>query len=245
MKKNRVGVKSQQEPIVDHDWKLDKFNEEKGKEPEKVKPEEMRYTYLEILISELKPRDHFSIVEVGVWKAGRAKRMSFSACKIADTVSYTGYDLFEDVTQDILIKEFANKKTIVSLEEVTEKLNWFVDNIAGSYFTFNLIKGDTNITLKNKHIMADFVFIDGGHSVSTIENDYAAFKECPLVVLDDYYIGFEDAVTNKVGSNRVVDLIKKDPNYSVQLVHGPHDVLSIEGIEGTVGKIALAVVRKN
>lgn len=233
-KKGRVGLKKPTE--TDYKWEVDTKAEN-----EVIGEEEARYSHLETLISELEPKENFSIVEVGVWNGSRAMRMSYAACKIFDSVSYTGYDLFEDITPDIINKELSNKPT-VSMEHTTERLNWFIrEIIIGPEFSYDLIKGDTNDTLKDKSIMADFVFIDGGHSVSTMENDYAAFKECPLVVLDDYYIGFDNAVTDRVGANKVVDLIREDPNYSVELIHGKHDVLTVNGVGG---KIALAVVRK-
>ena len=51
--------------------------------------------------------------------------------------------------------------------------------------------------------MADFVFLDGGHSIGTIALDYAAVKNSKVVVLDDYYTDGVDI--SKYGCNSLVD----------------------------------------
>ena len=49
-----------------------------------------------------------------------------------------------------------------------------------------LVRGNTRETLKP--ISADFVYIDGGHSIETIQGDYDALKSSPVIVFDDFYI---------------------------------------------------------
>ena len=161
-----------------------------------------RYAKIEELIAELEPRDEFIIIEVGVWNGGRAIKMAEAAFKIAAVVKYVGYDLFEQATPELNLREL-NAKRNVSIEKVETRLNWFKAKHPG--FTFDLIKGNTNETLRGKQLIADFVFIDGGHSVETIKNDYAAFTMCPLVVFDDYYLGLDEETLDRVGANRLVD----------------------------------------
>jgi hypothetical protein len=78
-----------------------------------------------------------------------------------------------------------------------------LDVIAGKHpqFSYTLIKGNTRDTLHGEKIAADFVFIDGGHSVETIRGDYNAVKGSKVVVFDDYYTGIN---TEKFGCNSIV-----------------------------------------
>ena len=190
-----------------------------------------RYAKIEELISSLEPRDEFVIIEVGVWNGGRAMRMAEAAFKIAKRVKYFGYDLFEQATPDINLREL-NAKPNQTVEHVADRLTWFKAKKPG--FEFALIPGNTNETLKGAALIADFVYIDGGHSVETIANDYAAFKECPLVVFDDYYLGLDEETLDRVGANRTVDVLA-----NVEIID-TGDVLYTGDVQGTV---ALAVVR--
>lgn len=146
-----------------------------------------RYAHLLELIDEHKPR---SIIEVGVWNGANAIRMIKQALKHHDTVTYTGYDLFEDATAETDTKEF-NVKGHNSVKAVAAYIR------AETGISPLLIKGDTNETLKLT--VADFVFLDGGHSVETIKHDYEMLATSNVVVFDDYYTDGPD--TSKYGCN--------------------------------------------
>lgn len=160
-----------------------------------------RYTQLLDLIRETKPS---SIIEIGTWNGLRAIEMCKVALQFSESVHYIGYDLFEDATDKTDAEEF-NIKPHFSITKVSTLLKkTFGDN---KHFSFELIKGNTKETLK-QHIV-DFVFIDGGHTVETIQNDYSYVKESKIIVFDDYYLDFnqQDIDLDLIGANRIVDKI--------------------------------------
>ncbi len=141
-----------------------------------------RYKQLNKMVDTYKPN---TIIETGTWNGGRAIEMAMSAFMHVDEVTYTGYDLFEDATEE-LDKEELNSKAHNSIEAVTARLDEFTEAMKsqGKTFNFTLIKGDTKETLKNTK--ADFAYIDGGHSEDTVNHDYEMLKECDVIVFDDY-----------------------------------------------------------
>ncbi len=154
-----------------------------------------RYQQLFQLIDEFKPE---TIVEIGTHVGTRAAAMCLQALRHRDRVRYTGYDLFDDATDETNRIEM-NGKGRAPMVLARKRL----DDIARNHpqFSFVLIKGNTRETLHRDHVKADFVFIDGGHSVGTIRGDYEAVKGSKLVVFDDYYTGID---TEHFGCNRVV-----------------------------------------
>ena len=117
----------------------------------------MRYEKLIHFIDLFEPR---TICEIGTWNGDNAIRMIRAAQKHHSAITYVGYDLFEDATSETDEKEF-NVKPHASLHEVQSH----IESMTGANVT--LIKGDTNDTLTDG--VFDFVFIDGGHSLATIE----------------------------------------------------------------------------
>ena len=90
-----------------------------------------------------------SIVEVGTWNGGRAIEMSLAAFEKSDKIHYTGFDLFEEATEE-LDKVELNSKAHNTLEAVTKRLTEFAAKMAekDKTFTFELFKGDSKDTLK-------------------------------------------------------------------------------------------------
>ena len=177
----------------------------------------MRYNQLLPLIAYHKPK---TIVEVGTWNGLRAMMMAEEALKHQEQVHYLGFDLFEQA-DDATDERELNVKSHHSLEEVKARLVEFATAHPG--FNFGLVPGDTRKTLKNfdwKSIGApddfqpDLTFIDGGHSVETIQGDYEALKHSKIIVFDDFYTG-RDA--EKHGCNKIIEsldhaiLPQKDP----------------------------------
>lgn len=154
-----------------------------------------RYSQVPGLIEEIKPR---SIVEVGTWSGWRAVQMCLIALQHQPEVHYRGFDVFEVFTKEFDAHEM-NVKPHFSREEVDRLLSL----LAQIYpeFTYELIQGNTNETLKNE--TADFVFLDGGHSVETIRNDFEGVKNARRILLDDYYTGPID--TSLYGCNVIVE----------------------------------------
>ena len=174
----------------------------------------MRYNQLLPIIAHNKPK---TIVETGTWDGHRAILMATEALKHNKEVYYVGFDLFEDATEETDKKEL-NVKPHHSLADVTARLDAFKSEHPG--FSFNLVKGDTRKTLPEPDgspdyaLKPDLVFIDGGHSIDTIRNDYENLKHSKVIVFDDFYSGRDTA---EHGCNEIVDgldrliLPQKDP----------------------------------
>ena len=161
-----------------------------------------RYQQLIAIVRAVQPE---TIIEIGVWNGNRAIEMVAEALKHHERVHYTGYDLFEEANEHTNETEL-NAKPNQTLASVTARLENYQRNHPG--FTFTLVRGNTNETLKPGVSGADLVYIDGGHSVETIENDYAAVRNSPVVVFDDYYRpdGSGNCADLSVfGANQVVD----------------------------------------
>jgi predicted O-methyltransferase YrrM len=125
------------------------------------------------------------ILEVGTWNGERALQMIAKAQAGGQAVHYIGFDLFEDLSEVMYHHELSKRPP--SLLEVREKLEK-----TGAKIT--LVKGNTLVTLpefiKNNQTV-DFIFIDGGHHVDTVRNDWNAVKELmgvhTVVIFDDYW----------------------------------------------------------
>lgn len=161
-----------------------------------------RYSYINEQIDIYKPK---VIIEIGTFHGQRAESMIDSALKFNNDVEYYGFDLFDDFKE--FQKEFCYKG-VAKIEEVKRKLSRF-NNI-------NLIKGNTRETLKDFNINPDFVFLDGGHSLETVQSDWnnilRLMKKNTVVIFDDYYHNRLD-----VGAKKTVSEIAMDPRFKVTL----------------------------
>lgn len=181
----------------------------------------MRYGQLIPLIQSCRPQ---KIIEVGTFQGARAVAMCREALRYNSEVHYTGFDLFEDATPETNLEE-KNGKGIGILADVEQKLADIKKDHPG--LTWELIKGNTRKTLHGKNLVADFVFIDGGHSVETIRGDYEAVKGSRLVAFDDYYTKGID--TKKFGCNSIVNKLQ-------------HEILPTEDWVRGGGGVRMAVV---
>lgn len=158
-----------------------------------------RYMNLLILIIFYKPK---TILEIGVYNGLRAKQMIEAAKIYNNQIIYYGFDLFENFYKEknILFKELSKnplkKKDIMS----------FLSSVCKVF----LFKGNTKKTLEKftkKKIKIDFLFIDGGHSVRTINNDWHYVQKLlhkkSIVVFDDYYLD-DKGLIKKFGCNKII-----------------------------------------
>jgi hypothetical protein len=127
------------------------------------------------------------IVEIGTWNGVHAEQMIRTAAARNDieSVSYCGFDLFEDLTEEQLKLEFSKRPP--SHDEVLRKLQRTGARI-------RLVRGNTRETLPRSGELlrdADLVFVDGGHSIETIAADWSAVRSAmgpgTTVIFDDYY----------------------------------------------------------
>lgn len=121
---------------------------------------------------------------------GRAIEMALAAFEHTDKVHYTGFDLFEDATEESDEYEM-NTKPHNMVEAVSQRLTEFAEKMKekDKEFTFNLYKGDTKETLPacKEAQEADFAYIDGGHSYETVKSDYENLNKVPIMVFDDFF----------------------------------------------------------
>lgn len=163
-----------------------KMEHYKGARKDKVQNTANRYEMLMGLVRHYRPS---VICETGTWRGERAVQIGFHALQYTDHVHYIGFDLFEEGTEELDVTEL-NAKSRQTVEGVSAELERFAKTAEehGKKFTYELHKGNTNITMAGVDLSGvDFAFIDGGHSVGTTHNDYEYLKHVPVIVLDDYF----------------------------------------------------------
>ena len=106
---------------------------------------------------------------------------------IVCNIEYWGFDLFELMTDEIYKKEMSKRPP---------NREWVFNKLSETGANIFLYRGDTKVVLPKivdnlKYSDIDFIFIDGGHSVETIESDWSYVKEImgenTTVIFDDYY----------------------------------------------------------
>ena len=166
-----------------------------------------RYNYLWEYIEKF---NISSIMEIGTYTGDHALKMIETAEKLnsTKTVHYYGFDLFEDMTKELFDYEVA--KWPSSMSEIHLKLSNTTADV-------ELIKGNSNITLplfieRNKNIHIDLIFIDGGHSVETMQSDWNNISKIiddDTIVLCDDYLVYSDGTAPTWGSRQVIDNLDK------------------------------------
>lgn len=189
-----------------------------------------RYSNLLKIILSAKPK---KILEIGVYKGLRSLEMIKAAKSFNSSVVFFGFDMFE---------KFFEKKNILTAElSKKPKSMRFINDLLREHAYVKLIKGNTLHTLpkfskKNKF---DFIFIDGGHSIKTIKNDWNYCKKLmhknSVVVFDDYYLG-DDKLTKKFGCNRIIENLNN--NYSIEYLE-PRDYIPHLNVHVQLVKINL------
>lgn len=176
------------------------------------------------LIEQINLRKPKSILEIGTWNGVHAEQMIRAALAHRNKVYYWGFDLFEDFK--LAGTEFCPKLP-AKLEAVKLKLSHI------KHAEINLIKGNTRETLKKYLPTVDFIFIDGGHSIKTIESDWHNIQKSiyvnTIVIFDDYY---KDTIS--VGCKTLIDTLVHDNNWLVKFLE-PVD--KIDGLEISMVKV--------
>ena len=166
--------------------------------------ETRRYSNILSIILYYKPK---SIAEIGVYRGVRSREMIQAAKIFNKNIEYFGFDLFEMINKKIQKKE-------LSKIPYTKK---DVQNILSKHAKVKLFKGYTKKTLdKLKNKKVDLIFIDGGHRLSTIQNDWIKSKKFQkkntIIIFDDYYLNNKKIIKN-YGCNQVINKIS-DKNYT-------------------------------
>jgi len=153
-------------------------------------------------------------MEIGTYDGVHAREIIDNVTKeMRRPVEYYGFDLFEDMTRHHFKTEIGKRRRPPSMEVVRRLLE-------GTEAMINLYKGDTKNTLHEfvkwadeLGVKMDFVFIDGGHSFETVDNDWKYVQRLmhgtTKVVFDDY---FSSDVSRDLrgGCNRVIDSLDQD-----------------------------------
>jgi len=166
-----------------------------------IRPEAKRYENLFKIIEEYKCK---RIMEIGTYRGDHAEEMIRFASLIfpSEEIEYYGFDLFEEAKNAVICEEFSKGKP-PHLSSVKSRL----DKTGAKIF---LRKGNTREVLPKaakKLPIMDLIFIDGGHSLETIESDWKNIQEImgenTVVVFDDYYN------IDKVGCKRIVESLDR------------------------------------
>jgi predicted O-methyltransferase YrrM len=156
-----------------------------------------RKNYILKYIRKNKPK---TILEIGVFNGVFARRMLLNATNsINEIVSYTGVDLFEDLSIEIYKKEISLWAS--NQDSVHNNLSKIKNT------KINLLKGYSRdvLPLLEGKIKFDLILIDGGHSYETVKTDFYFARN---LVSSNGAIFFDDYVnyvtrTQKSGQNKI------------------------------------------
>lgn len=163
-----------------------------------------------------------SILEIGVFNGNFAERMITQAKKTSpkSTINYVGIDLFaENFSEKVLVTEVslkphAKNKIFKSLS----KLNSCIELYEGESI-------ETLPKLIEARKLFDLIVIDGGHSYSTVKNDFEnslkLLNNNGCIIFDDY-TNLRGVVFGKFGINQVVHEI--DENLFTKLISFNRDL---------------------
>ena len=187
-----------------------------------------RYENLYSEIDKAKPK---TILEIGTHVGKTAVKMIKKAREHREGVFYYGFDLFEYMTDEYKKYEF-HGKSACSYSQAMKRLNEIECpcklKMGNTVKTLPKFKPDRPI---------DFIFIDGGHSIGTIQSDWDNIKrfihDKTVVIFDDYYENRDD-----VGCKKIIENIE---DFMVELLD-PLDVLEVNGSDFKDLHIRLAKV---
>lgn len=163
-----------------------------------------RYAQLLDIIDEERPK---SICEIGTWNGNRAIQMLQQAGRYhpSKRLYYQGFDLFESQTGEQFVRELSKAG---HPQAVVEK------RIKATGANVQLVAGDTLDTLQlNIGFVNDIIFVDGGHSEETINNDGKMaiqifdYQPNAVIVFDDYY---HENKLEGFGCNKFIDALDRD-----------------------------------
>jgi len=161
------------------------------------------------------------MIEVGVWRGDRAIQFLSLARNLT---WYAGFDLFEGMDSETFASERMGACHPQSYEDVKQRL----DTASNGNCRIDLVQGSTHSTLSDfalKHAGTfDFIYLDGGHSLETIANDWNCSKQLMsdkgLVVFDDYYLN-----DTTRGSKPLIDDLLSDKAYRVRFFPVVEDII--------------------
>jgi hypothetical protein len=189
-----------------------------------------RYEYLIDLFSRRRPR---SLIEIGVWRGDRA--IQFLEAGV-DLERYVGFDLFEDLSNVLAGKEKMGLCTATRFADVQARIQQARREGRPSV---ELIAGRTDETMPEfaRRIgpPVEFIYIDGGHSLETIRNDWTYSEKMlapnGMVVFDDYYPNEASR-----GAKQMVDELVQDDRFVVRFFPMIED--NVEDLQITMASVS-------
>ena len=178
-----------------------------------------RYKNIYEIIREIEPK---TILEIGTWNGINAAQMIKCASEFEGIqIKYIGFDLFEEFDKQLAVEEFCPKPASI-YKKVARKLHATTADV-------ELYRGYSYITLpewvKNRVMPVDFIFIDGGHSLETIEKDWASVQPIigpkTVILFDDYYCNYDktgcfNVITKIYNENQTRQPLAGFPTYGKQ-----------------------------
>lgn len=169
-------------------------------------------------------------LEVGTYNGVRAMQLiSYWKNQTGGDVTYVGFDLFEDMDPATAVAEISKTKPTPPLADVQRKLT------ESTQAKIHLIKGNTKVTLPEfmtnplADRVYDLLFIDGGHSLETINNDWVYVSRLisprTVVMFDDYFVNRDDA-----GCRKLIDSLAGSDLYDIRLLD-PMDSFAHTGLQ--------------
>ena len=173
-----------------------------------------------------------SFVEIGTYNGLHGYQM-LQAGKIfhpASTLEYYGFDLFEKQTQEDHDRELSKKPPpYFQVEQFLKKTDAHIQLFQG-YTRETLPKFAQWAQDEKKQI--DLIFIDGGHSIETIQSDWfyseKIMSQNTVVIFDDFYNNTEKEV-EQVGCQSLIQSLNKDL-YHVEILHPENQAVKDWGI---------------
>jgi len=141
------------------------------------------------LIVKYKPK---TFCEIGCHEGLTLKSLTPLTKELKYKIEYIGYDAFEmaerptfEYPKNPITGEMEhNGKESASYKTIKERCDKYVKNeLLESY---ELVKGWTHNSL-NGPLIFDMVYIDGGHSYSTVKWDYEQVNGSKIIIFDDTY----------------------------------------------------------
>lgn len=163
------------EKVSNKQWDVDKWLKARG-------------AHYKAIFDALKSQKFYNIMEIGTWNGDSAIGMiKTAALKVPENkIRYYGFDLFEEITPALIAEEFSPRYT-PAISDIEAKIK------QQTKAKVSLFKGNTKKTLPaviDSLPKMDFIYIDGGHTIETIRNDweYASklIKKNTVVFFDDY-----------------------------------------------------------
>jgi predicted O-methyltransferase YrrM len=177
-----------------------------------------RYSNLVKQVNLCKPK---TIVEVGTWNGVNASKMIQAAQSHNSGITYYGFDIFESIDEQTRLKEHHTKRIMTETNvRNTLKTTGATVKLHIGYTDHTLPKFEPDLPL-------DFIYIDGGHSLETIDNDWTHLEKHmhagTVVLFDDYY---ED--DNTAGCFLLMNNLRATGKYDIK-------VLSVDEVKSKPG----------